>query len=102
MSSFTKITIDPSPKPVELITIVATQRDVTSDNQTLIYVYNTLDKKAAWKWLKDDIKQECTDHRWKNIKVCLKDIEEGKYFRSPDDDPDHEYVWKVNIKTVMV
>ena len=40
--------------------------------------------------------------RWKNIKVCLKDIEEGKYFRSPDDDPDHEYVWKVNIKTVVV
>lgn len=87
---------------LELITIVATQRDVTSDNQTSIYVYNTFDKKDAWKWLKDDIKQECTDHCWKNINVRLKDIEEGKYFRSPDDDPDHEYVWKVNIKTVMV
>lgn len=86
----------------ELFTIVATQRDVTSDNQTTICVYNTFNKKDAWNWLKTDIKQECTYHGWKNIKVCLKDIEEGKYFRSPDDDPDHEYVWKVNIKTVIV
>jgi hypothetical protein len=87
---------------LELFTIVATQRDITSDDKTSICVYNTFDKKQAWKYLKEDVKQECSDHGWKNIKVCLKDIEEGKYFRSPDDDPDHEYVWKVNIKTVMV
>ena len=87
---------------LELITIAATQRDVTSDNQTSIYVYNTFDKKDAWKWLKDDIKQECTDHCWKNINVRLKDIEEGKHFYSPESDPDHEYVWKVNIQTITV
>jgi hypothetical protein len=102
MRSVTKITINPSPKTVELITIVSTQREVTEDNTTSIYVFSTTDKKKAWEHLKDDIKNECSDHCWAQIKVRLKDIEEGKYFSSPESDPDHEYVWKVNIQTITV
>lgn len=102
MRSVTKITINPSPKTVELITIVATQRDVTSDNTTDIYVFNTTDRKKAWEYLKEDVKNECIDHGWAKINVRLKDIEEGKHFYSPDSDSDHEYVWKVNIQTITV
>ena len=102
MRSTAKTKIDQSPKAVEFITIVSTQREVTEDNTTSIYVFNTTDKKKAWEHLKEDIKNECRDHCWAQIKVRMKDIEEGKYFRSPESDPDHEYVWKVNIQTIPV
>ena len=53
MRSVTKITINPSPKTVELITIVSTQREVTEDNTTSIFVFNTTDRKKAWEYLKE-------------------------------------------------
>ena len=87
---------------LEQIIIVKSERETTSDNETMLSTYSSFDRKDAWKWLRDDIADECSDHDWKNIKVRLKDIEPGKYFRSPEDDPDHEYVWKVIIQTVNV
>ena len=56
MRSTAKTKIDQSPKAVEFITIVSTQREVTEDNTTSIYVFNTTDKKKAWEHLKEDIK----------------------------------------------
>lgn len=102
MRSVAKNNVNQSPKAVELITIVSTQREVTEDNTTSIFVFNTTDKKKAWEYLREDVKNECRDHCWAKINVRLKDIEEGKHFYSPDSDPDHEYVWKVNIQTITV
>ncbi len=102
MRSAAKNIVNQSPKTVELITIVSTQRDVTSDNTTSIFVFNTTNRKKAWEYLKEDVKNECSDHGWAKINVRLKDIEEGKHFYSPESDPDHEYVWKVNIQTITV
>ena len=87
----TKKTKDP-----KLILIAVAQLDCTSGDGVTAYAHACKTKQEAAEWIEDDFNTEAECHDWKTIKVKEKDIRDGKEFKSPiDDDPDHDYVWKV-------
>lgn len=83
-------------KEPKLILIAVAQLDCTSGDGVTAYAHACKSKKEAAEWLESDFNAEAECHEWDTIAVTEKDIRDGKEFKSPiDDDPDHDYVWKV-------
>ena len=87
----TKKTKDP-----KLILIAVAQLDFTSGDGVTAYAHACKTKQEAAEWIENEFNYEAECHEWDTITVTEKDIRDGKEFKSPiDDDPDHDYVWKV-------
>lgn len=83
-------------KEPKLILIAVAQLDCTSGDGVTAYARACKSKKEAAKWIESEFNTEAECHEWKTIKVTEDDIRDGKEFKSPiDEDPDHDYVWKV-------
>ena len=83
-------------KEPKLILIAVAQLDCTSGDGVTAYAHACKSKKEAAEWIESDFNAEAECHEWDTIKVTEKDIRDGKEFKSPiDDDPDHDYVWKI-------
>ena len=83
-------------KAPKLILVAVAQIDCTSGDGVTAYARAFKSKKEAAEWLESDFNTEAECHEWKTIKVTEDDIRDGKEFKSPiDEDPDHDYVWKV-------
>lgn len=83
-------------KEPKLILIAVAQLDCTSGDGVTAYAHACKSKKEAAEWLESDFNAEAECHEWDTITVTEKDIRDGKEFKSPiDDDPDHDYVWKI-------
>ena len=83
-------------KEPKLILIAVAQLDCTSGDGVTAYAHACKSKKEAAEWLESDFNAEAECHEWDTITVTEKDIRDGKEFKSPiDDDPGHDYVWKV-------
>ena len=83
-------------KEPKLILIAVAQLDCTSGDGVTAYAHACKSKKEAAEWIESDFNAEAECHEWDTISLTEKDIRDGKEFKSPiDDDPDHDYVWKV-------
>ena len=82
----------PEPK---LILISLAQLDETTGDGVSTFARAFTSKEEAADWLNDDYNQEADCHAWPNQKISVKDIKDGKKFKSPADDIDHDYVWEV-------
>lgn len=83
-------------KEPKLILIAVAQLDCTSGDGVTAYAHACKSKKEAAEWIESDFNAEAECHEWETITVTEKDIRDGKEFKSPiDDDPDHDYVWKI-------
>ena len=83
-------------KEPKLILIAVAQIDCTSGDGVTAYARACKSKKEAAEWIESDFNAEAECHEWETIKVTEKDIRDGKEYKSPiDEDPDHDYVWKV-------
>jgi hypothetical protein len=82
-------------KEPKLILIAVGQIDCTAGDGVISYARACKSKQEAAEWLEADFNAEAECHEWDTIKVEEKDIKDGKEFRSPIDDSDHDYVWKV-------
>lgn len=83
-------------KAPKLILIAVAQIDCTSGDGVTAYARACKSKKEAAKWIESDFNAEAESHEWNTITVTEDDIRDGKEFKSPiDEDPDHDYVWKV-------
>ena len=83
-------------KEPKLILIAVAQLDCTSGDGVTAYAHACKSKKEAAEWIESDFNAEAECHEWETIKVTEKDIRDGKEYKSPiDEDPDHDYVWKV-------
>ena len=83
-------------KEPKLILIAVAQLDCTSGDGVTAYAHACKSKKEAAEWIESDFNAEAECHEWDTISLTEKDIRDGKEFKSPiDDDPDHDYVWKI-------
>ena len=83
-------------KEPKLILIAVAQLDCTSGDGVTAYAHACKSKKEAAEWLESDFNAEAECHEWDTITVTENDIRDGKEYKSPiDEDPDHDYVWKV-------
>lgn len=83
-------------KAPKLILIAVAQIDCTSGDGVTAYARACKSKKEAAEWIESDFNAEAECHEWETITVTENDIRDGKEFKSPiDEDPDHDYVWKV-------
>lgn len=83
-------------KEPKLILIAVAQIDCTSGDGVTAYARACKSKKEAAEWIESDFNAEAECHEWETITVTENDIRDGKEFKSPiDEDPDHDYVWKV-------
>ena len=83
-------------KEPKLILIAVAQLDCTSGDGVTAYAHACKSKKEAAEWIESDFNAEAECHEWDTITVTENDIRDGKEFKSPiDEDPDHDYVWKV-------
>ena len=83
-------------KEPKLILIAVAQLDCTSGDGVTAYAHACKSKKEAAEWIESDFNAEAECHEWDTISLTEKDIRDGKEFKSPiDEDPDHDYVWKV-------
>lgn len=83
-------------KEPKLILIAVAQLDCTSGDGVTAYARACKSKKEAAEWIESDFNAEAECHEWETITVTENDIRDGKEFKSPiDEDPDHDYVWKV-------
>lgn len=83
-------------KEPKLILIAVAQLDCTSGDGVTAYAHACKSKKEAAEWIESDFNAEAECHEWDTITVTEKDIRDGKEYKSPiDDDPDHDYVWKI-------
>ena len=83
-------------KEPKLILIAMAQLDCTSGDGVTAYAHACKSKKEAAEWIESDFNAEAECHEWETITVTENDIRDGKEFKSPiDDDPDHDYVWKI-------
>lgn len=83
-------------KSPKLILIAVAQIDCTSGDGVTAYARACKSKKEAAEWIESDFNAEAECHEWETITVTEDDIRDGKEFKSPiDEDPDHDYVWKV-------
>jgi hypothetical protein len=79
----------------KFILVSCGQIDVTSGDGVTTFARAFQNKADAARWLQDDYNDEAGFHDWNNIQISENDIKDGKQFKSPADDPDHDYVWKV-------
>lgn len=83
-------------KEPKLILIAVAQLDCTSGDGVTAYAHACKSKKEAAEWIESDFNAEAECHEWDTITVTENDIRDGKEYKSPiDEDPDHDYVWKV-------
>jgi hypothetical protein len=82
-------------KEPKLILIAMAQIDCTSGDGVTAYARACKSKKEAAEWIESDFNEEAECHDWETITVTEKDIRDGKEFKSPIDDSDHDYVWKI-------
>lgn len=82
----------PDPK---LIIISLAQLDETTGDGVSTFARAFTSKEEAAEWLNDDYNEEADCHDWPTKKISVKDIKDGKKFKSPADDNDHDYLWKV-------
>ena len=82
----------------KLIIISLGQLDVTTGEGVITFARAFTSKEEAAKWLNDDYNQEAEWHDWPSKKISVKDIKDGKKIKSPVDDIDHDYVWKVILQ----
>ena len=82
----------PEPK---LILISIAQLDATTGDGVSTFARAFISKEEAAEWLDADFNEEAVCHDWPKKKISVKDIKDGKKFKSPADDIDHDYVWKV-------
>ena len=83
-------------KEPKLILIAVAQLECTSGDGVTAYAHACKSKTEAAEWIESDFNAEAECHEWDTISLTEKDIRDGKEFKSPiDDDPDHDYVWKI-------
>ena len=82
----------PEPK---LILISLAQLDETTGDGVSAFAKAFTSKEAAAEWLNDDYNQEAECYGWPNKKISVKDIKDGKKFKSPANDIDRDFVWEV-------
>lgn len=79
----------------KLIIISLGQLDVTTGDGVITFARAFTSKEEAAEWLDADYNEEAKCHDWPKKKISVKDIKDGKKIKSPVDDIDHDYVWKV-------
>lgn len=79
----------------KLIIISLAQLDATTGDGVSTFARAFTSKEEAAEWLNNDYNEEANCHDWKNKKISVKDIKDGKKIKSPVDDIDHDYVWEV-------
>ena len=82
------------------IMIAVACHDTAAGEPLTAYSHICKDKADAAKWMEQDFNIEAKFHDWKKVQVTEAHIEEGFEIRSPSDDPDHDYVWKVIFQLV--
>lgn len=79
----------------KLIIISLGQLDATTGDGVITFARAFTSKEEAAEWLDADYNEEAKCHDWPKKKISVKDIKDGKKIKSPVDDIDHDYVWKV-------
>lgn len=77
-----------------IIVSVATL-DCTNGEGVVPYARVCKDKADAAKWIENDFNQEAGFHDWPKVQVTEAQIEDGFELKSPSNDSDHDYIWKV-------
>ena len=80
------------PAPRETYVVVKSARDGSEPVQVSALAYP--DAKSAIDALREDYDDEARDHGWRMF-IPIEGRADGLTVRSPDDDPDHDYVWRI-------
>ena len=82
------------------IMIAVACHDTAAGEPLTAYAHICKDKADAAKWMEQDFNSEAEFHDWKKVQVTEAQIEHGFEIRSPSDDSDHDYVWRVIFQLV--
>jgi len=80
------------PAPRETYVVVKSARDGSEPVQVSALAYP--DAKSAIDALREDYDDEARAHGWRMF-IPIEGRADGLTVRSPDDDPDHDYVWRI-------
>lgn len=91
-SSVKDIADNTRPAPRETYVVVKSARDGSEPVQVSALAYP--DAHSAIDALREDYDDEARDHGWRMF-IPIEGRADGLTVRSPEDDPDHDYVWRI-------
>ena len=77
------------------ILIAVACHDTGAGEPITAYAHVCKDKEEAAVWIERDFNQEAGFHDWPKVQVTEAQIESGFELRSPENDSDHDYVWRI-------